>query len=29
MNIVCVKTEVVIKSPIQFIEKVEKSLANA
>jgi len=26
---VCVKTEVVIKSPIQFIEKVEKSLANA
>ena len=27
--IVRVKTEVVIKSPIQFIEKVEKSLANA
>ena len=28
-EIVRVKTEVVIKSPIQFIEKVEKSLANA
>ncbi|OON42139.1 PTS fructose transporter subunit IIB [Izhakiella australiensis] len=28
-RIVRVKTEVVIKSPIQFIEKVEKSLANA
>ena len=28
-RIVRVKTKVVIKSPIQFIEKVEKSLANA
>ncbi|MDR8351491.1 PTS fructose transporter subunit IIB, partial [Acinetobacter baumannii] len=24
-----VKTEIVIKSPVQFLEKVEKSLGNA
>ena len=28
-RIVRVKTEIVIKSPVQFLEKVEKSLANA
>ncbi|MEJ3972798.1 PTS fructose transporter subunit IIB, partial [Citrobacter braakii] len=27
-RIVRVKTEIVIKSPIQFLEKVEKSLVN-
>ena len=28
-RIVRVKTDIVIKSPVQFLEKVEKSLANA